>query len=133
MTPVFLDTVGLLALWDSSDQWHAPATVAFRLLVSQGRSLTTTSHVLFECGNAAARRTYRGDVVELRGTLLQEGLLIEPTKDDVDRAWEAYRRRDPGAAGIVDEISFVVMERLGITDAFTNDRHFRLAGFHTLF
>ena len=26
-----------------------------------------------------------------------------------------------------------VMRRLGIADAFTNDRHFKAAGFHTLF
>lgn len=33
----------------------------------------------------------------------------------------------------VDNVSFVVMRRLGITDAFTNDRHFKAAGFNTLF
>ncbi len=38
-----------------------------------------------------------------------------------------------GQAGIVDQVSFVVMRRLGITEAFTNDRHFQAAGFHTLF
>ena len=36
-------------------------------------------------------------------------------------------------AGIVDHVSFVVMRRLGISDAFTNDRHFKAAGFNTLF
>jgi len=25
MNAVFLDTVGLLALWDTADQWHAAA------------------------------------------------------------------------------------------------------------
>jgi predicted nucleic acid-binding protein len=33
----------------------------------------------------------------------------------------------------VDHISFVVMRRLGVTKAFTNDRHFRAAGFEVLF
>jgi predicted nucleic acid-binding protein len=32
-----------------------------------------------------------------------------------------------------DHISFVVMRRLGITEAFTNDVHFQAAGFTTLF
>jgi predicted nucleic acid-binding protein len=31
------------------------------------------------------------------------------------------------------DISFTIMRRLGITRAFTNDRHFRAAGFETLF
>lgn len=30
-------------------------------------------------------------------------------------------------------VSFAVMRRLGITEAFTNDRHFQAAGFATLF
>jgi len=33
----------------------------------------------------------------------------------------------------VHHVSFAVMRRLGIIDAFTNDRHFRAAGFNTLF
>ena len=36
-------------------------------------------------------------------------------------------------AGIVDQISFVVMRRLGVSRAFTNDRHFRAAGMEPLF
>jgi predicted nucleic acid-binding protein len=33
----------------------------------------------------------------------------------------------------VDHLSFVVMRRLDLLEAFTNDRHFRAAGFHALF
>jgi len=33
----------------------------------------------------------------------------------------------------VDCMSFAVMPRLRITDAFTNDQHFRAAGFEILF
>jgi hypothetical protein len=29
MTPVFLDTVGLIALWDKDDQWHGSAETAY--------------------------------------------------------------------------------------------------------
>jgi len=38
-----------------------------------------------------------------------------------------------GGAGIVDHVSFVVMQRLNVTHAFTNDHHFHAAGFETLF
>ena len=33
----------------------------------------------------------------------------------------------------VDQLSFRVMRRLGLTEAFTNDQHFQAAGFTTLF
>jgi uncharacterized protein len=133
MKDVFLDTVGMLAVWDDTDQWHAVAHSAYRALVTQGRRLFTTSLVLCECGNSAARRPYRADVNELRKYLIQEGLLIDPKPEEVEEAWAAYDRGEAGDAGIVDHISFRVMRRLGLTDAFTNDRHFQMAGFTTLF
>jgi predicted nucleic acid-binding protein len=133
MTAVFLDTVGLLAVWDASDQWHAAADAAYQELLKQARPLVTTPFVLLECGNAAARRPYRTRVNVLRQSLVQEGLLIEPTAEEVEEAWAAYDRCDAAQAGIVDQVSFVVMRRLGLTEAFTNDRHFQAAGFTVLF
>jgi predicted nucleic acid-binding protein len=133
MMAVFLDTVGLLAVWDTSDQWHAAADAAYQDLLRQGRPLVTTPLVLLECGNAAARRPYRLRVNVLRQSLLQAGLLIEPTAQEIEDAWAAYDRGDAAQAGIVDHVSFGVMRRLGLTDAFTNDRHFQAAGFTVLF
>jgi len=133
VSDVFLDTVGMIAVWDETDQWHVNAKVAYDLLFSQGDKLVTTSLVLCECGNASARRPYRPDVCELRRTLAQEGLLIEPTAQELEKAWASSERGEAGEAGIVDHVSFVVMRRLEITHAFTNDRHFQPAGFTTLF
>ena len=36
MNAVFLDTVGLLALWDEADQWHGLADRAFTRLFGTG-------------------------------------------------------------------------------------------------
>lgn len=133
MTAVFLDTVGLLAVWDIDDQWHSAAEGAFRRIISGRQSVVTTTFVLLECGNAAARRTCREEVCNLRRTLELRGEVVVPTEDDWANAWEAYGREEVGKAGIVDHVSFVVMRRLGIRQAFTNDRHFQEAGFETLF
>ena len=62
MNAVFLDTVGLLALGDASDQWHEAAETAFARLRDARLPLLTTTFVLLECGNAAARRPYRRQV-----------------------------------------------------------------------
>jgi predicted nucleic acid-binding protein len=69
----------------------------------------------------------------LREKLIKEKLLIEPTPGEVEVAWAAYKRGEAAEAGIVDHVSFVIMRRLGLTEAFTNDRHFLAAGFVTLF
>jgi len=133
MTPVFLDTVGLIAVWDTDDQWHAAAESAYKRVVTQRQSTLTTSFILLECGNTAARRTFRSDVCALRQTLELRNELIVPAEDDWLQAWAAYERGEAGQAGIVDHVSFAVMRRLGITEAFTNDKHFQAAGFTLLF
>jgi predicted nucleic acid-binding protein len=133
MNPVFLDTVGLIAVWDDSDQWHPLAAPVFRRLLADRRMLVTIPQVLLECGNAAARRSYREDVCLLRERLYATGNLLVPTPAEEEAAWQAYTEGKAGDAGIVDHLSFAVMRRHGIRQAFTNDRHFVSAGFEVLF
>ena len=130
---VFLDTVGLLALWDRSDQWHALAARAFQLLSQERAGLFTSSLVLLECANAAARRPYRTAVAALWREMQSSGRLFHPAGQDLDEAWSDYDRRGVGGPGVVDLISFRAMRHLGIERAFTNDRHFRDAGYQVLF
>ena len=73
------------------------------------------------------------DVAQLRVDLALTGRLITPTPIEENEAWDAYTRGEAAQAGIVDHVSFVIMRRLGLTQAFTNDAHFRAAGFETLF
>ena len=133
MNAVFLDTVGLIAVWEVTDQWHTPADAAYQELLKQGRALVTTSFILMECGNVAARRPYFQRVNVLRQYLIQESLVVDPINQEIEEAWAAYDRGEAANAGIVDQISFVVMRRLGIAEAFTNDRHFRADGFTPIF
>jgi hypothetical protein len=62
MSIVFLDTVGLIAQWDADDQWHALAETVYWQMVADRKSVLTTTFILLECGNTAARRTFRSDV-----------------------------------------------------------------------
>jgi uncharacterized protein len=130
---VYLDTAGLVAIWNADDQWHSLAKPVFAGLVRSRSNLVTTSLVLIECANTAARRPFRKDVIELRDRLKAIQMLIDPTEEDIEQAWQAYGRGEAGQAGIVDHVSFVVMRRLGLTQVFTNDAHFRAAGFEPLF
>ena len=128
-----MDSVGVLALWSESDQWHEMAEKAFAEITRNRDTVLTTTFVMLECGNAVARKGFRSDANDLRERLEKSGTLIWPTETDWKSAWENYQRGGTDAAGIVDHVSFVVMRRLGMVKAFTNDRHFRAAGFETLF
>jgi uncharacterized protein len=135
MSAVFLDTVGLLAIWDEDDQWHRDAISAHRQMLTRQQSLQliTTTFILLECGNAACRRPYRDAVERLRNDLEIAHNLVVPTESDWQLAWACHHQREGNSAGIVDCVSFVVMRRLGIKQVFSNDEHFRTAGFETLF
>ena len=130
---VFLDTVGLLAVWDESDQWHEKAQACFVGLSASHASVVTTTFILLECGNASARRPYRSAVSRLRQQMERGNRLITPTTADWKAGWLAYDGSEANSAGIVDQISFAVMRRMGISKAFTNDQHFRAAGFEAMF
>lgn len=130
---VFLDTVGLIAVWDEDDQWHTPAARTFAELIRKQTVMVTTSYILAECGNAASRRPYRADVVELRATLERKQRVLFPTEDDWQEAWPRYAADGVGGPGIVDHLSFLVMRRYGLAQVFTTDRHFRATGFEPLF
>jgi predicted nucleic acid-binding protein len=132
MSAVFVDTVGLVALWDEDDQWHAAAEAAWKLVLISRSVPYITTYVLAECANAAARRPYRSQVDLLRSQFETAGRLVRPTEEEWRRAWRDYTSGSAGDAGLIDHLSFLVMRRLAIFDAFTNDRHFKAAGFNTL-
>ena len=132
MNGVFLDSAGLIALWNRRDQWHEAAAGAFATFPTTA-TLITTSYILAECGNAFARSEIRSLVGDLGDRLDADGTLIFPSDADWHAAWTAFRSGHPGSASLVDQLSFAIMRRLGLQWAFTNDAHFRTAGFAVLF
>jgi predicted nucleic acid-binding protein len=130
---VFLDTVGLLGLWDEDDQWHTTAVAAFEKMRLRREPLFTTSYIVAECANATARWIHRGTIAALVRSLQASGGFIFPDDDDWNLAWTRYTAAPPGGPGLVDHLSFAVMQRHGLRQVFTNDRHFSAAGFDPLF
>jgi predicted nucleic acid-binding protein len=122
MSTVFLDTVGLLAIWDTSDQWHTSASAAFAKIVASRCRLVTTGYVLLECGNAASRKPFRPAINRLRREIKTKGQLFDPSEDELETAWATYFKGAVGSAGIVDLVSFAVMRRLNIVDVFTTGK-----------
>ena len=58
--------------------------------------------------------------------------LVRVSEPLFDRALDLYTRRSDKDWGLIDCASFVVMDDKGISQAFTNDRHFEQAGFTNL-
>jgi predicted nucleic acid-binding protein len=131
---VFLDTCGWLALLNASDALHTTAKAAWRDFGRRGYSIVLTELVLLETGNGLARtparRLLRPSLEKLRASPRTQ--IISASRDLLDRALDLYDRRSDKSWGLVDCVSFSVMQDLGVLEAFTNDRHFEQAGFRCL-
>ena len=106
----------------------------FVSLEQQNVFMVTTEAVLTEVGNALSKQHLRASArQQLRyvQTMVQANLgEIYPISHELwERAWELYDQRPDKDWGHTDCISFIVMQDLGITTAFTADHHFEQAGF----
>lgn len=128
---VFLDTVGLVAVLNKDDEYHLQAKDVFASFGRNQRSVVTTDFVLGEVGNLLARTKLREDVLWLINEL-NENEATEVVYVDKRLFLEGaklYDARGDKAWGLVDCVSFSVMESGMIGEAFTADRHFQQAGY----
>ena len=131
---VFLDTNGWLALLNASDSLHIAASAAWAALLDRGNRVVLTDWIVAETGNGLARsgaRSRFAAAVELIRAS-RRAQMVPVTQALLDRAIDLYTRSSDKTWGLVDCASFLVMEDLGVSQAFTNDRHFVQAGFSNL-
>jgi predicted nucleic acid-binding protein len=132
MTGVFADSFYFLAVINPRDPWHGlVATYAFE----KNELLVTTGWVLTEVGDACSHHPFnRALFCDLYDSLkTRDSVYIVPTTDELlDAGVDLYVNRPDKQWSLTDCISFVVMEREGIADALTGDKHFEQAGFNVL-
>jgi len=132
MTPVFADSFYFIALVNPRDPAHARAG-AFS--TNDPRPVVTGHWVLTEVADGLARSAVGRQVFEqlVRSLEGRIDVRLMPFADELFAAGlDLYARRPDKEWSLTDCVSFVVMEREGITDALTGDRHFEQAGFVAL-
>lgn len=130
MIKTFADTFYFLALLNPRDHANAKAVA----MASREQFLVTTDWVLLELADALASTPKRGmfDIVR-QGLQTNSSAMIEPLSTNIyEQGIELYRNRPDKAWSLTDCISFVVMQRDGISEALTGDHHFEQAGFAAL-
>lgn len=130
---VLVDTSAYFALGDTRDAHHEEAIRILRHARELGLRHYTTNVLLVEChalmlsglGIEPAARFLRD--IEASSTTV-----VRVRAQDEERAKQLLYRHTDKDFSFADAISFVVMERLGISYAFTFDQHFRQYGFTPL-
>ena len=119
---------------DEDDALHLKAVTLARATATW--KIITTEMVLTELLNHVADfgPAYRRKAALLVRTLRQTSTVrvLPLTVDLFEDALIRYERNRDKQWGLTDCASFVVMEHLGLTDAFAYDHHFQQAGFRAL-
>ena len=129
---VYVDTSAWYALQITDDANHRQAKEVFPVLLKAYGTLITSNHIVGETytllriskGYNEARRYLE---------ILRQSPRLEVHFADPDAEREAFSLLDQYQEhpfSFVDGLSFAIMKREGIRDAFTFDIHFRIAGFN---
>ncbi|MDQ4044792.1 MAG: PIN domain-containing protein [Chloroflexota bacterium] len=123
----FVDSSAIIALANRGDPTHEQAVAAYHELVEGGYRLFTTDYVIVETlqlldlafGADLARQWLRD----------QRLPVYHADEQDVRRATAMIISARPGTRlSLTDAVSSVVMERLGVSDAFAVDPEFLADG-----
>ena len=126
---IFMDTSGFIAVLDTDDAYHARAAKTWMDILTSEETLVTTNYVLVEtCALVQNRlgmkaiKLFQEDIVPV--------LRIEWIDKVVHRAaMGVMLAADRKKLSLVDCVSFETMRLLGVTTAFTLDKHFKEQGF----
>jgi len=126
---VFADTSGFLALLSTTDDNHARAKRAFGNLRTRQALLVSTSYVLVETYALVGRRlgldavrSFRADFAPLIDVVCVDEALHNA---GIDLLFDRRKR----LLSLVDAVSFIVMRRRSVAEAFAIDLHFDQEGF----
>lgn len=131
MNSIFVDTLFIIALVNPRDQYHESALQLSQ--VYESYPVLMTDCVFLEVGNALARKfkMQAVDIIEEFRTS-EEATIVPLTPLLFQKGFNLYKRHQDKSWGLVDCISFVVMEEANIHSALTFDQHFVQAGYRAL-
>ena len=129
---IFIDTSYVLALFNKDDAYHDAARY-WASALSSGQFVTTHA-ILLEIGNAFAKVTLRQAGIGILRRFEQDAQIeiIPYSSKWHEKAMQMYESRLDKEWGLIDCVSFVVMQKYGLLEALTTDTHFQQAGFRAL-
>ena len=130
---VFVDSSAYLALLDADDEHHAEASQSLTRFADARYRQYTTNALLVEAHALILSTLGVTRALQfLRDMAESHTVVIRVRARDEEHARQILFRYTDKDFSFADAISFAVMERLGISSAFTFDRHFAQYGFTVL-
>ena len=131
ISKAFLDTGFVIALINERDQYHQQALDLADLY--EQYLLVITDAVFLEIANALSRN-YKQEAIQVIEELnsSENVEVVRLTPELFERAFDLYKKRQDKSWGLVDCLSFIIMQDQNINFALSFDQHFIQAGFQLL-
>jgi predicted nucleic acid-binding protein len=125
-----VDTSALIALYLPSDKYHRAAAAHLRESARTGGRFVIGRPVLVEYLDGLTKRVSKREAIEQLQFIEASAVMrVErDTEEDHGRARELFLRYDDQSVDMTDALSFSIMERLRIHEAFTFDDDFVVQG-----
>ena len=132
MNSVFIDTSYLLALELKRDQNHEVAKKHWQNIAQTLPLFVTTSYVFDEIVTYFNSRGHHKKAVQVGNNLILSPSvqLVHVNESLFHEGWTYFKQHQDKDYSLTDCISFIVMEELRLSRAFTFDKHFVQAGFN---
>ncbi len=128
---IFIDTGAFVSRYLSRDQYYKPSIEFWKKLGKDKSPCYTSNFVLDETFTLIGRRAGNAFAAErAQAIYTSEALkILRPDNNDELKALKLFTKYSDQSVSFTDCISFVLMKREKIKQAFTFDSHFELAGF----
>lgn len=121
---ILVDTSAWYALFDKSDSHHENAQTFLTSHVEKFQWVTTQA-ILWETWVLLQGRLGRGVATAYWEHMRNSNMNVIPLEpSDLEAAWHIIQKFSDQDFSLVDCATFAIMERLGISQAFTFDHHF---------
>lgn len=134
MKEIFVDTWGWVALINAHEQEHQAARDVSRHFLNENYQFVTSNLVFSESYTLIRTRLHHQGAVQFRRKMkeaenLGTVLVVYVDRELDEQAWNLFERYGDKDFSFTDCTSFAIMQRRGIEEAFTQDRHFVQMGF----
>ncbi|HZY44104.1 MAG TPA: PIN domain-containing protein [Anaerolineae bacterium] len=125
------DSAAWLALYDRGDKFHTQAAAAFHDLSNRKVTFAVNDYLFAETVTLVLGRAGHAQAMVCGDWLLNSPRVhfIRVNIDWWNEAWSTFKLYDDKEFSFVDCLSFIMMRREHIADAFTFDHHFEQMGF----
>lgn len=128
---IFADTGAWIALADKNDRYHDAAKDVYASIQKRKARLVITDYIFDETTTWLHYKIGHHVACDWGNNIFNSRMveMVKVSEEHIDAAWKIFQKYNDQQFSFTDCVSFVVMNLLGINEAFTYDSHFSTMGF----